>query len=279
MPSFIYETHMHTLPASACSSTRGRDFVPRYIDAGYAGIIVTNHFWHGNTGIDRSLPWPEFVHQFCAGYEDALNEGLKRGLPVFFGWEENFEGDEYLIYGLDKQWLLAHPEVITWDRKRQFEEVHRYGGCVVQAHPCRAAGYLRDIHLSPWLVDGIEGYNAGNAQRWNILGMRYAQLRGLPITAGSDNHHADQMRPEKLAGVVFDHPLDTVADYVRAIRERQPMMTHLPEPLPAWTAAIGPELPVIWLDANGMPVELDTMDALAHGLPAGPSSDTAPGIA
>ena len=267
MPSFLYETHMHTSPSSACSRSRGRDFIARYIDAGYAGIMVTDHFWHGNTGIDRSLPWTEFVHQFCAGYEDALNEGIKRGFPVFFGWEESFEGDDFLVYGLDKQWLLDHPEVTAWDRHRQYQEVRRNGGCVVQAHPFRAASYIRDIHLSPWFADAVEGYNAGNDPRWNVLGMRYAQLRGLPVTAGSDNHHVAWMRPDNLAGVVFDHPLTTVDDYVRAILERQPMQPHLPVELPAWDTDCEPDLPVIWHDSNGHPFDYDVMDALQNGLP------------
>ncbi|MCH5286750.1 MAG: PHP domain-containing protein [Christensenellaceae bacterium] len=267
MPSFIYETHMHTMPSSACSKSRGRDYVPRYIDAGYAGIIITDHFWHGNCGIDRLLPWTEFVHQFCAGYEDALNEGIKRGFPVFFGWEESFEGDDYLVYGLDKQWLLDHPEVTAWDRKRQYQEVHRYGGCVVHAHPFRAASYIRDIHLSPWLADAIEGYNAGNQQHWNILGMRYAQVRGLPITAGSDNHSAEWMNPSNLAGVAFEHPLRSVDDYVRAIREQQPMRPFLPQELPAWTSALEPDLPVIWHDREEKPFRQSTMEALRGELP------------
>lgn len=267
MPSFLYETHMHTMPSSACAVSRGRDYIPRYMDAGYAGVIITDHFWHGNCGIDRSLPWPEFVHRFCAGYEDALNEGIRRGFPVFFGWEESFEGDDFLIYGLDKQWLLDHPEVTLWDRKRQFQEVHRYGGCVVQAHPFRAASYIRGIHLSPWLVDAVEGYNSGNEQRWNVLGMRYAEVRGLPVTAGSDNHRADWMRPDNLAGVALDHPLSSAADYVRVIRERQPMRPHLPKELPVWDNGCEPDLPVIWHDTCGKPFEHNVMDALQSRLP------------
>ena len=267
MPSFIYETHMHTTPASACSKTRGRDYISRYIDAGYSGVIITDHFWHGNCGIDRSLPWPEFVRQFCAGYEDALNEGVKRGFPVFFGWEESFEGDDYLVYGLDKQWLLDHPEVTAWDRKQQYQEVHRYGGCVVHAHPFRAAAYIRAIHLSPWLADAVEGYNAGNEQPWNILGMRYAQMLGLPVTAGSDNHHAERMCPDKLGGVVFDHPLRSVDDYVRAIREREAFTPRLPRDLPVWTDGCEHDLPVIWHDQNNKPFEQSIADVLQNGFP------------
>ena len=41
MKSWIYETHLHTSPASACSDTRGRDYIAPYMDAGYAGVIVT----------------------------------------------------------------------------------------------------------------------------------------------------------------------------------------------------------------------------------------------
>ena len=132
--TFVYETHMHTCQASACGKSMGRDYIERYIDAGYAGIMVTDHFYRGNCVIDRRLPWREFVNRFCAGYEDALNEGERKGLPVFFGWEENFDGDEYLIYGLDKTWMLAHPEMAAWTRKQQYEAVRAAGGCVVQAH-------------------------------------------------------------------------------------------------------------------------------------------------
>ena len=248
--AYLYETHLHTSPASACSDTRGREYIPKYIDAGYAGIMVTDHFWHGNCGIDRNLPWREFVNGFCAGYEDALNEGIKRNFPVFFGWEETFEGDDYLVYGLDKAWLLAHPEVINWTRADQLRQVHAAGGCVVQAHPFRAAWYIQAIHLAPHQCDAIEGFNAGNQENWNILGMRYARGSGLPVTAGSDNHHATQMHAGNLAGVVFDHPLSSLSDYVRAIRQHEPFGVHVPVPLPEWTPDVHAELPVLMHDLN-----------------------------
>ena len=72
--AYIYETHMHTCQASACGRSPGRDYIQKYIDAGYAGIIITDHFYRGNCGVDRGLPWREFVNRFCSGYEDALIE-------------------------------------------------------------------------------------------------------------------------------------------------------------------------------------------------------------
>ena len=258
----IYETHMHTCQVSACAKTPGRDYIQRYIDAGYAGIIITDHFYRGNCAIDRSLPWQEFVNRFCAGYEDARNEGEKRGLPVFFGWEENYDGDEYLIYGLDNAWMLEHPEMPTWSRRQQYEIVRAAGGCVVQAHPFRARSYNHTIYLAERLCDAVEVFNAGNDPRWNSLAMRYADVVGLPKTAGSDNHHAEAMRPEKLAGVAFDRPLESIHDYVAAILEGRSFGLYTPCPAPQWTPEITPDLPVRWLDSAGVDTGADVMARL-----------------
>ena len=134
---FLYDTHIHTSQASKCGGSTGAEHARAYKELGFQGIIITDHFFGGNTAVPRDLPWKERVDIFCSGYEDALIEGQKIGLDVFFGWEQNFMHDEYLIYGLDKRWLLDHPEMEHWTRAQQLSEVHKYGGCVVQAHPFR----------------------------------------------------------------------------------------------------------------------------------------------
>lgn len=223
MRSYLYETHMHTTPSSACGRSFGREYIARYQDFGFDGIMITDHFFRGNCGIDRRLPWRERVHRFCEGYEDARNEGEKRGFPVLFGWEENYDGDEYLVYGLDEQWMLEHPEMEHWTRLEQFRAVHEAGGCVVQAHPFRARSYISTIHLSTGCVDAIEGVNAANDPAWNTLALRYAELLRLPVTAGSDNHCAALMTADSLAGVVLDKPLTCIGDFVQTILQRRPM--------------------------------------------------------
>lgn len=269
MRRFIYETHMHTCQASACSDSPGRDYIQRYIDQGYAGIIVTDHFYRGNCGVDRSLPWTEFVNRFCSGYEDARNEGEKRNFPVFFGWEENFDGDEYLIYGPDKDFLLRHPEMISWTRRQQYDAVRAAGGCVVQAHPFRARNYNHGIYLSAHASDGVEGFNAGNEMKWNTLAFRYGRLLGVPITAGSDNHHANRMRPDNLAGVALEEPLREIGDYVRVILERKPFSLHLPQPVPAWTEEVLPDLPAYWMGEDGEKTDRSVEEILRGGVPIG----------
>ena len=248
---YLYETHMHTAEASKCSDTPGREYIARYRDFGYDGIIITDHFFHGNCAVDRELPWPEFVNRFCLGYEHAREEGEKRGFPVFFGWEENFHGDEFLIYGLDKQFMLDHPEMLTWTQAEQYRTVRAAGGCVVQAHPFRARAYIHTIYLWPYCCDGAEVVNTSNEDAWNTLALRYAESLGLPVTAGSDNHHADRMAVENLGGVLFDEPLTSGRDFARRILARGEWSLHLPHPMLPYTADMIPEKPVLWYDRDG----------------------------
>jgi hypothetical protein len=138
---------------------------------------------------------------------------------VFFGWEETFDGDDYLIYGLGREWLLEHPEAARWSRREQYQAVREAGGGVVQAHPFRQHSYIRGITLSPHLVDGIEAANAGNhEQSYDALAMRYAKKLGLPVTAGSDIHESGQLEAGDVFGVYLDKKMKTITDYVEAIK-------------------------------------------------------------
>jgi hypothetical protein len=205
---YLYETHLHTSQGSACGKSPGRDYIKGYLDLGYTGVMITDHFFNSNTAIDRRLPWTEWVKRFCRGYEDAREEGTKQGLDVFFGWEETFDGDDYLVYGLDKEWLLKHPEVVRWTRLDQFRETEKYGGCVVQAHPFRQHSYISEVHLSAGCVHGVEVANAGNHEAsYDALALVYAQRLGLPVTAGSDIHHRASLKGAGVFGVCLRPPV------------------------------------------------------------------------
>jgi hypothetical protein len=217
--SYLYETHLHTTLSSACARSKGSEYIRRYKDLGYSGIIVTDHFFNGNTAIPRGLPWKEWVKQYCRGYEETKNEGDRQGFDVFFGWEETFEGcDDYLIYGLDKEWLMEHPEVRTWTRGEQYKTIKEAGGCVVQAHPFRQHGYIRQVVLSTGCVDAVEVANTGNAeQSYDALAMRYAKKLNLPSTAGTDMHDARQICKGWVFGTFVEKKLNTIGDYVNAV--------------------------------------------------------------
>ncbi|MDR1025464.1 MAG: PHP domain-containing protein [Treponema sp.] len=217
--AYLYEMHLHTCRGSLCASARGRDYIKYYLDSGYSGIFITDHFYRGNCAVDRRLPWREWVNEFCRSFEETREEGLRRGLDVFFGWEETFEGDDYLVYGLDKDWLLEHPETKRWTRKAQHQAVKAAGGCVIHAHPFRQHHYIREICLTPELIDAVEVANAGNHEPYyDALALRYAAMLGLPLSAGSDIHHVDQAEEGNLYGVYLEQKLESAADFAAIIK-------------------------------------------------------------
>ncbi len=224
--SYLYETHMHTCLASACGVSTGKEHARFYRERGYTGIIITDHFFGGNTCVNRELPWEKRIDLFWRGYEDALEEGMRIGLDVFFGLEQNFQGDEYLIYGLTKDYMKAHPELEHWTRREQLERVHEQGGAVIQAHPFRIRGYMDKIRLADRFADGVEAANAGNEALDDARCMRYARAKGLLMTAGSDNHHSPR---EVLFGVELEEKLGSILDYARLIRRGGPIGLHVPE--------------------------------------------------
>ena len=50
---YLYETHMHTCEASKCARSTGAQMAQAAKEAGYTGVIITDHNWYGNT--DRTL--------------------------------------------------------------------------------------------------------------------------------------------------------------------------------------------------------------------------------
>lgn len=214
---YKYETHLHTSQASACATASGKQQAMAYKNAGYTGIIITDHFFRGNTCIPYTLPWEERINLFCSGYEEAKQTGEKIGLQVFFGWEETFEGQDFLVYGLDKEWLLSHPEMEHWTIRQQFDEVNRHNGMVIHAHPFRDRPYIPKIRLFPKLVNGVEVFNACNRDEENKRAFIYAKEYDLPMTAGSDSHHLDII----CSGVEVPEQFETIYDYISLIKQNK----------------------------------------------------------
>lgn len=211
----MYETHLHTSEASACSMKTGAEQARIYKKAGYAGIIVTDHFFNGNTTIPTDLSWKMRVDLFCKGYDNAKKEGDKIGLSVFFGWESNYKGTEFLIYGLDHEWMRNHPEMLSWSIEEQYYNIHEAGGYVVHAHPFRIRPYINEIRLFPDFVDAVEAYNVGNRNiEFDNKATEYAKKHKLPVFAGTDSHGYEQER----SGMGFNKPLASIKDFLSCVK-------------------------------------------------------------
>lgn len=219
---YLYETHLHTSEASACARSTAEEMVQAAKDYGYAGIFVTNHAWYGNTRIDRSLPWAEWVRGFGDAYDRAKAYGDRIGLDVFFGYESCYDGTEFLVYGVDEKWLFANPQIKDASIEEQLALVHAAGGMVIHAHPFRKEDYIPKIRLFPELVDGAEAVNATHSSHLSMShndpefdrrAVAYAREHDLPMTAGSDVHSTQMFG----GGVAFPTRLTSAKDYCRRI--------------------------------------------------------------
>lgn len=226
---YLYETHLHTSQASICAQNRGSEMARACKEAGYTGIFVTDHNWNGNSRLDGGLPWCDWVEAYAAGYEDAKMVGEEVGLEVYFAWEAAFDGTEFLILGLDKQWMLNHPELRTATIEEQYKLVHGAGGMVIHAHPFRKESYIPEIRLFPEWVDGVEGINATHSNSASLhhnvaifdeLAIQYARQHQLPLTAGSDIHRTSLLE----GGMAFRRKFHSGREFVQAFLQGEDYM-------------------------------------------------------
>lgn len=216
---YIYELHQHTTVASACAHETPEEVVRGLKKAGYAGMVITEHFYHGNTAVRRHQAWEDFIRPFEDAYKRAKKEAEKLDFDVLFGIEEGVGGGkEVLLYGITPALLYAHPELRDASLAQLTALVRAEGGLVVQAHPFRVRDYIR----APWEelpsqhLDGIEVHNACNDPLSNARAQALADKHGLIEIAGSDAH-TPQSRG--LAGIACEHRIRTEQDLVAVLRD------------------------------------------------------------
>lgn len=216
---FKYETHLHTFPVSFCGGASVEESVAFYKEMGYDGIFITNHFLDGNINPDCGDTYEEKINFYFSDYERGVEIGNKIGLKVFLGVELSYKGTDFLVYGLDKEWFLAHPEIMEMKKSEELAFLMSEGALVIQAHPYREAAYIDHIRLFPRSVHGVEVVNASQKDEVNEMAKKYAEHYGLIPFAGSDNHSAERMR--RLAGVSAEHPINSVAQFIQAVKNRE----------------------------------------------------------
>lgn len=84
---YKYETHCHCAQSSRCGRSSSQDMVRAYHAAGFAGLVLTDHFVPDSTAVDRSLPWAEQMKCYWQAYLDAKQVGDELDFDVIFGIE------------------------------------------------------------------------------------------------------------------------------------------------------------------------------------------------
>lgn len=199
MKKYKYQLHAHTLPCSACSHLSPQELCEALHESGYQGAVLTNHFYHGNTGIPRGneVEWKTFVEAYECDYQKCVEEAKKYDLDILFGIEESVEpGLEILCYGVTPKMLYEHPQLRKADLSEWAKIMRSYGVVVIQAHPFREVWYIPKPGMLPLeYIDGIEVYNRGNAgPEMDAKAVAYAnEHTDLIRTSGGDVHRSGEM--------------------------------------------------------------------------------------
>lgn len=195
MKKYLYEMHLHTRETSNCAEVPAEIAVEEYIKAGYDGIVVTDHLspsTYMKYGREL-LPWHKKVDFFLRGYRKMKNAAAGR-INILLGMELRFrhsEGDnDYLVYGITKEFLLSHPELLSLNIRQFYKLAQENGLIVFQAHPFRVGMKV----TNPNYLDGVEIFN-GNPRHnsSNDIAEAWAKKYDLLVTSGSDYHEIDDL--------------------------------------------------------------------------------------
>ncbi|MBU2552064.1 MAG: PHP domain-containing protein [Proteobacteria bacterium] len=170
----VIDLHVHTHPASSCSSAPVDEVIQEARRIGLDGICLTDH-----------------NHVWAPDQAEALRQ--RHGFLVLRGNEITTEQGDMLVFGLEKD-----IKGIILQRKLR-QEVDAAGGCMIVAHPFR--GFLvfgvGETGLTPEqamdrpllkLVDAIEIMNGKVTVQENEFAAKVAAGIHLPATGGSDAH-------------------------------------------------------------------------------------------
>lgn len=202
----LIDMHAHTAGISRCCRADGETVLRAARDAGIDGLILCNHYQEEY--VTHAGP-AEFAERYIAEYLRTFEAAEKLGVKLFFGVEvtaKKLGGAHILIYGPGPELVWEHPEIYEYPLEDMHAIAHAKGGLVVQAHPFRRGGHVRDLR---WL-DGVE-VNCHPLYEATCCGemLNIAREARRLVTCGGD-YHADTYRP--VCGTYFpDDATDSAA--------------------------------------------------------------------
>ncbi|MEA5003119.1 MAG: PHP-associated domain-containing protein [Christensenella sp.] len=222
MKYYQAETHCHSAEISPCSRVPAQYLVSEYDAAGYKYVFLTDHY-HPHV-LERpelkKASWEERIDYFLSGYHKARECAQGTNVHVLLGMEvvlhrseETGVGDDFLVYGFDKDFLMENPYLYRLSYEDFYRKISENGLLTFQAHPYRYG--LKPVE--PICYDGIEVINTHprHASR-NAMAIDFVAQHDLFVIGGSDAHAEEDIGR---GGVMLPDGIGTPMDFVQFYRE------------------------------------------------------------
>jgi predicted metal-dependent phosphoesterase TrpH len=197
----LIDLHVHSAPASPCSSIRVEQLIAEARAAGLDGICLTDH-----------------NHRWDPREVESLRQ--KHGFLVLRGNEITTDQGDILVMGLEED---IQGVIKLGDLRKKVLQAR---GFMIAAHPFRGfltfgIGYLgltpekagrRPVFRD---VDAVEVMNSRVSEKENGFAAQVAEMLGLPVVGGSDAHKPGEVGRY---ATCFTGPIQNERDLIEALK-------------------------------------------------------------
>ena len=190
---FKYDLHVHTKEISPCARLSIEEIVDKYIEEGYSGLVLTDHFRKGYFRKCKREEWKEKTKEFFYSYDRGIEYCKDKDFYIGLGMEISFdhEKNDYLVFGFEKEDYLKN-EWMTEMELKDFYNKFKDKAIIIQAHPHRNKhSKLADINY----LHGVEINNQNPRHNNNndLTKAVYEENPRLIATGGSDVHEEEDL--------------------------------------------------------------------------------------
>ena len=210
---YKYEIHCHTKEVSRCGTLPVEELIKIYKEAGYSGIVLTDHYSPMTFNISEFFSKKKALEHYLKAYRIAKKYNTD-DFTVLLGMELRFYAtvNDYLVYGISEEMLYDLPFLLPTYIKKASKLLRDKGCLFLQAHPFRKL----ITRAKPKYLDGVEVFNGKATAEANALSEKWAEEINAPIrTSGSDCHRESGAA---LGGIITNEPIKSNDDLLRILR-------------------------------------------------------------
>lgn len=210
---YKYEIHCHTKEVSRCAQISVEKLIEKYKEAGYSGIVLTDHYSPMTFDIPDFFSKKKAIDHYLRAWRIAEKYN-DENFTVLLGMELRFYAtiNDYIIYGVTEDMLYELPFLLSVYIKRASKMLRERGCLFLQAHPFRKL----ISRANPKYLDGVEVFNGKASEEENTNAEKWAEEINASVkTSGSDCHRESGVG---IGGIITTEKIKNNEDLIRILK-------------------------------------------------------------